>query len=296
MLTLVTGGDGFIGKNLVDLLKWDSGHAVRVYDKSSLQAFPGYSVLNPTSLRNAMTGCDVVYHLAGIVGVERTLRVPVKTFATNALGTLLVAQEAKRQGAKMFLASSSEVYGKGYVGYLDEDAPCRCDTDKRWVYAMSKIAAEMMVQAVLPPEQYVIGRFFNVVGPGQRPESGMVLPRFIDAAIRGKYISVYGTGMQHRTFGFVEEIIKAVVELTENHSGTFNIAGSASCSIMELAEKVKDILASDSEIVFRAGPTDALRRLADTTKLKSALGWIPNMPIEKIIKLTAEWWLRELEE
>jgi UDP-glucose 4-epimerase len=207
-----------------------------------------------------------------------------------------VAKVAKEVGAKMFFASSSEVYGKAAIAPMSEVDDLRVSNEPRWDYAHSKLVGERYIRNILPEDQYVIGRFFNVVGPGQYPESGMVLPRFIDQAIKNEYLTVYGSGKAVRCFGYVGEIVKAMVELMDGHGGVYNICGTERLGIADLAKRVVDVLASNSEIVRTLdAPEDADYRTGHTFKLRETLGWVPNMSIERIIQLTAGWWLKCME-
>ena len=255
---LVTGGAGFIGSHLVERLL-ASGDTVRVVDdfstgrrenlaamadNRSLTVTEG-SVCDADLMASLADGADEVYHLAAAVGVMLIVREPVKTLETNIRGTEVTLASASRAGARFFLASSSEVYGKAGDGAFDEDDDLVIGSSRhcRWGYACSKAVAEFLAMAYA--REYglplVIGRLFNTIGPRQVGAYGMVVPRMVDAALRGDPIPVFGTGKQTRAFVNVRDTVEAIHRLTQSVTAeplTCNIGGDREISINRLADLV----------------------------------------------------------
>lgn len=255
---LVTGGAGFIGSHLVERLV-ASGASVRVLDdfstgrRENLSAVAGNkqltviegSVTDAALVASAVRGADQVYHLAAAVGVMLIVRQPTQTLETNIRGTEVVLAAAAREGARFFLASSSEVYGKSDRAAFDEDDDLVIGSSRfcRWGYACSKAVDEFLAMAYAREKglRVVIGRLFNTIGPRQVGSYGMVVPRLVEAALRGEPLPVYGTGEQTRTFIDVRDTVEAIHRLTEAAGPEpliCNIGGETELSINALAERV----------------------------------------------------------
>lgn len=308
---LVTGGAGFIGSHLCEALL-RRGHSVLVIDDLSTGSLsnlsgcadnPDFSyvvgsVLDASLVSEAVDLCDRILHMAAAVGVENIIRRPVETIEANVRGTENVLNAACKKMRRTFIASTSEVYGKS------NDVPFREDGDivlvatqrSRWSYACSKAIDEFLAQAYWKDKDLpvIIGRLFNTVGLRQSGRYGMVLPRFIDQALTGKPITVYGDGKQTRCFSLVDEIVECILALMENDDAlgrVVNIGCTQEVSIGELARKVKSISGSDSEIELipysEAYPDDfedMRRRVPDVALLRSLIRTVPEAGIDQIIE------------
>jgi UDP-glucose 4-epimerase len=307
---LITGGAGFIGSHLAEKLL-AQGHKVTIIDNLSTGRFENIVHLtdNPhfryaiEDIRHAavmdrlVSECDVIYHLAAAVGVFSIVHSPIDTLEINVGGTEIVLQTARRYRRKVMLASTSEVYGKGVrVPFReDDDRILGATTKSRWSYASSKALDEFLALAYHKAAgiPVTIFRLFNTVGPRQVGNYGMVVPRFVQWALAGEPIQVYGDGKQSRCFGNVHDVVDAIVRLGQSHEVTgqvFNIGSDEEVTIHELAQRVKTRTGSDSEIVFlsyeeayEAGFEDMRRRVPDITKIKKAVGWKPTTPLDVTI-------------
>jgi len=316
MKIVVTGGAGFIGSHLSEALlaKGDRVTAVDNLSTGSLKNVehlrgnPNYelvveSVTNEMVLDHVVRGADIVYHLAAAVGVKLIVERPVRTIETNIMGTEAVLKVAARYGTRVFIASSSEVYGKSdAVPFTEEsDTVLGPTTHSRWCYACSKAIDEFLALAYhrqngLP---VVIGRFFNTVGPRQTGQYGMVIPRFVQQALAGEPITVYGDGKQVRCFCHVQDIVAALPALLEKKEaagGIFNMGSNERITINDLAAKVKAITKSRSKIVhipydeaYEAGFEDMAVREPDITRVKKLVGFRVTRGIEQIIRDVAEY-------
>ncbi len=314
---LVTGGAGFIGSHLVEALL-ARGQRVLVLDDLSTGHLDNLAAVRKHPALPLVEGCvthddlllplidqaDSVYHLAAVVGVRRVLEQPERTAITNIGPVETILKRLKGQpGKKLFLASTSEVYGKNPKQPLaeDDDLVFGPTHRGRWVYACSKALDEYLALAAhqrcrLP---VVIGRFFNVVGPRQVGDFGMVLPRFVDAALAGKPLLVHGTGEQVRCFAHVADIIPAVLALMDHPDavGTvFNLGSERPVSVRALAEAVADRVTPRARIEFvpyeRAfGPAfeDIPVRIPDTTRLRQTIGWTPSHDLDAIVEAVFAW-------
>jgi UDP-glucose 4-epimerase len=312
---LITGGAGFIGSHIADTLI-QQGHHVTIIDDLStgrmanidhLRAMPHFqfaieTIMNETVLDRLVSECDIIYHMAAAVGVELIVNRPVEVIERCVLGTDAVLRVANRYRKKVLLASTSEIYGKNTQVPFNEEADriLGSTTKSRWSYSCSKAIDEFLALAFhkergLP---IVIVRLFNTVGPRQTGQYGMVVPRFIEAALAEKPITVYGDGKQSRCFGHVTDIVGAIVELSR-HSGAvgeiFNVGNEQEITILGLAEKVKQITGSNSEIVnvpyseaYEAGFEDMTRRVPDLGKIKALIGFEPRIGIDEIIRQIAD--------
>jgi len=244
-----------------------------------------------------------VLHLAARVGVRLVLEQPSATLETNAVGTSHVLGAAARHGARVFLASSSEVYGKHAHPPFGEEDPLLLGAtcEPRWSYACSKALGEW--QALAHAREHglavLIVRFFNVVGPRQRPDFGMVLPRFVRAALRGEPLLVYGDGSQTRCFLHVEDALDAVLGLWDEPRAwgrVFNVGSTEELSVGELAERVRRAAGSDSPLVrvplreaYGVNMSDFPRRLPDLTRLRALVPGEPRHGLDAVVaQLLAE--------
>lgn len=313
--TLVTGGAGFIGSHLVRRLL-DAGRRVVVIDDLSTgrrenlagPAGAGDGALDVAwgTVSERLPDLDpasigAVYHLAAAVGVRLVVERPVETIETNVLETSAVLRFAAAAGAPLFLASTSEIYGKSERTPFaeDDDVVYGPTTLHRWSYACSKAIDEFLALAWhrehgLP---VVVGRFFNTVGPGQVGRWGMVLPRFVAAAAAGRPLEVHGDGDQVRCFCDVRDVVRVVPRLLEDracHGRVFNVGHDEPVTIRQLAERVRDRLGSSSEIVhvpyeeaFGTGFEDLRARIPDLTRVREATGWHAEIPLDETIDAIA---------
>ncbi len=312
---LVTGGAGFIGSHLCELLA-SGGRDVLVLDDLSTGREENLSgclpsgrvrlvvgsVLDEYLTRSLVGRCAAVVHLAAAVGVEQIIRQPVETIETNVRGTENILQAASARGAPVFLASTSEVYGKSEEVPFSErgDIVLGATSRSRWSYACSKAVDEFLALAYhrdkgLP---VVVGRLFNTVGPRQSGRYGMVLPRFVSQALSGEPITVYGDGTQTRCFSLVDEVVEAISGLMDAPGAVgrvVNIGSTREMSIMELARRVRDITCSSSPIelipygeAYPEGFEDMSRRLPDVSLLRSLTGSVPEADIDTIVRRILE--------
>lgn len=317
---LVTGGAGFIGSHLCERLL-ERGDAVTVIDDEStgsakhiapLQSHPHFrfiagSVAEGELMEHELPGVDEVYHLAAAVGVALIAKKPLETierniYPTELLFSLLREQWLAGSPVKCFLASTSEVYGKNPkpVWSEDDDLVFGATTRPRWSYGASKAIDEFLALASfrecgLP---VVIGRFFNVVGPRQTGAYGMVVPRFVDAAMAGRPLTVHDDGQQIRCFAHVRDVVGAVVKLMETEDAigkVFNIGSDQPMKILDLAKQVIATAESKSPIQFESYAQaydedfeDIRRRIPDLTRLKNAIGYQPKLTLADVIRELVE--------
>jgi UDP-glucose 4-epimerase len=308
---LITGGAGFIGSHLADAYL-QRGDEVFVLDDLStgsirnighLKNNPNFhytidTVQNQPVTAELIDQCDVVVHLAAAVGVRLIVESPVRTIETNVHGTEVVLALANKKKKKVLIASTSEVYG------LSAEVPFREDgnlvmgatTKGRWSYACSKAIDEFLALAYWRERKLptVIVRLFNTVGPRQTGQYGMVIPTFVKQALAGRPITVYGDGKQSRCFGYVGDVVGALVKLMD-HDGAvgqvFNIGANEEISILRLAERVKELTGSHSEIVFvpydeayEEGFEDMPRRIPDISKVSALVGFRPQISLDGILQ------------
>jgi UDP-glucose 4-epimerase len=310
MKILLTGGAGFIGSHLAEKLI-SEGHSVTALDNLStgssanLDSLKGSSdfklveasMLDRSIVDQLVADSDGVIHLGAALGVQRILERPYESFIANTQGTenlIIAAAESKK---KIFIASTSEIYGKNPEQPLNEESDRVIGSPKllRWAYSEAKAIDESLAQMFAQSHglSYVVGRFFNTVGPRQSGMYGMVLPRFVSAALKGEALEVHGDGLQTRTFCHVLDSIDAVLRLflsSEAIGEAFNIGGEGEISIKDLAQKVIDITGSKSEIkyisyqsAYPQGFDEMMRRVPDTSKLRSYTGWSPKRNLDEII-------------
>lgn len=316
MRILITGGAGFIGSHLADAYL-QRGDEVFVLDDLStgsirniehLKSHSNFhytidNVQNQPVTAELIDQCDVVVHLAAAVGVKLIVESPVRTIETNVHGTEVVLSLANKKKKKVLLASTSEVYG------LSAEIPFREDgnlvmgatTKGRWSYACSKAIDEFLALAYWRERKLptVIVRLFNTVGPRQTGQYGMVIPTFVRQALAGRPITVYGDGKQSRCFGYVGDVVGALIKLVD-HDGAvgevFNIGSNEEISIVELAQRVKDLTHSNSEIVFvpydeayEEGFEDMPRRIPDITKVNALVGFRPEISLDGILQTVIDY-------
>ena len=310
MKILLTGGAGFIGSHLAEKLI-SEGHSVTALDNLStgssanLVSLKGSSdfklveasMLDKSIVDQLVADSDGVIHLGAALGVQRILERPYESFIANTQGTenlIIAAAESKK---KIFIASTSEIYGKNPEQPLNEESDRVIGSPKllRWAYSEAKAIDESLAQMFAQSHglSYVVGRFFNTVGPRQSGMYGMVLPRFVSAALKGEALEVHGDGLQTRTFCHVLDSIDAVMRLflsSQAIGEAFNIGGEGEISIKDLAQKVIDITGSKSEIkyisyqsAYPQGFDEMMRRVPDTSKLRSYTGWSPKRNLDEII-------------
>lgn len=313
---LVTGGAGFIGSHLTERLL-DEGHRVRVLDDLStgrsenlrdvedhprLELITG-SITDQMLLAEALQGTEVVYHLAAAVGVKLVAENPVHTIETNIYPTEWLLRMAVQGGQRVFLASTSEVYGKNpKQEWTEEDDLHFGPTSRpRWAYGCSKAIDEFLALAYhrefeLP---VVIGRFFNVVGPRQVGNYGMVVPRFVDQALSGGPIVIYDDGQQLRCYAHVREVVDCVIRLTDTESAcgrTFNIGSDQPVSVLELAEEVRRRVDPTLEIrhipytqAYGEDFEDVRRRVPCVGRLEETIGTKPGLPLGTVLDDIIAW-------
>jgi UDP-glucose 4-epimerase len=314
---LITGGAGFIGSHLSELLLGE-GHEVWALDDLSTGAIENIhhlrerddyhlvvdSVLSPSVVNELVYKCDVVYHLAAAVGVRLIVEQPVRTLVTNVQGTETVLEYCNRFGKRVLVASTSEVYGD----HREERPLTEQDrriygptTEKRWGYADSKALDEFLALAYHQERglDCMIVRLFNTVGPRQSGQYGMVVPRFVQRALTGAPLEVHGDGNQTRSFCHVEDTIRALkdlMEATEISGEIFNVGGTDRISILELADRVRAATGSDSELtfvpyteVYGQGIEDTLHREPSIDKVGAAIGWRPTRSLDEILADVIEY-------
>ena len=308
---LITGGAGFIGSHLADLLLRQGWEVWALDDLSTgaltniadLQAHPDFhlvvdSVLKPAIVNELVYKCDVVYHLAAAVGVRLIVEQPVHTLITNVQGTEVVLDCCNRFGKRVLVASTSEVYGDHREELpLSEDARRLYGptTQRRWAYADSKAMDEFLALAYHQERDLdcVIVRLFNTVGPRQSGQYGMVIPSFVERALANEPIEIHGDGTQTRCFCHVQDTIRALVALMDDSSTSgeiFNVGSTNRIRILDLAERIREQTGSSSEIEFVAyedvyghGIEDMLHRIPSTAKLEAAVGWRPERSLSDIL-------------
>lgn len=310
MKILITGGAGFIGSHLADKLL-GQGHSVTVIDDLSTGRYANIAhlegsdkfrliidtVLNATLMEELIRETDRVYHMASAVGVRLIMEQPVKTIETIFHGTDTVLKFCSRYRKRVLIPSTSEVYGKGIsVPFNEDDDLLTGSTEKhRWAYACAKTLDEFLALAHWKETQLpvVVTRLFNTVGPRQRGHYGMVVPRFVQAALKNETIDVHGDGNQSRCFGHVADVVEGLTKLIENPAcfGTVvNLGNNEEVSINELAKRAIDLTGSSSEIryipydeVYGAGFEDMQRRVPNLEKAKRLIGYQPTRTLDDII-------------
>jgi UDP-glucose 4-epimerase len=313
---LITGGAGFIGSHLADayLRRGDEIFVIDDLSTGSIQNIqhlkdnPRFhytidTVQNQPVTAELIDECDVVVHLAAAVGVKLIVESPVRTIETNVHGTEVVLSLANKKKKKVLIASTSEVYG------LSAEVPFREDgnlvmgatTKGRWSYACSKAIDEFLALAYWRERKLptVIVRLFNTVGPRQTGQYGMVIPTFVKQALAGRPITVYGDGKQSRCFGYVGDVVGALTKLMDHKDAVgevFNVGSNEEITILQLAERVKKLTRSESEIVFvpydeayEEGFEDMPRRIPDIAKVSALVGFRPTMSLDGILQSVIDY-------
>jgi UDP-glucose 4-epimerase len=309
---LITGGAGFIGSHLAELLLADGWEVFALDDLSTgshenvlqLEEQPGFhlvveSVLSPSAVSELVHKCDVVYHLAAVVGVRLIVEQPGHTLLTNIQGTETVLDYCSRFGKRVLIASSSEVYGDH-----PEESPLVEDarriygptTARRWAYADTKAIDEFLALALHEERglDCVIARLFNTVGPRQSGRYGNVVPRFVQWALAGEPLEIHGDGTQTRCFCHVSDVVRGLKGLVDEPSTAgeiYNIGSTDRITIAQLAERVKQATESSSEVSFvpyeqvypRGIEEEMFHRAPSIEKIGAAIGWAPTVELDAII-------------
>ncbi|NOZ21372.1 MAG: NAD-dependent epimerase/dehydratase family protein [Planctomycetes bacterium] len=316
MHALITGGAGFIGSHLAELLL-SKGQEVTVIDDLSTGSLdniahltnnPNFhfaieTITNETVMDRLISDCDLLYHLAAAVGVKLVVHQPVHVIETNILGSETVVRVANRYRKRVVLASTSEIYGKSEKTPFkeDDDRLLGPTTRSRWSYSCSKAVDEFLALAYhkekgLPT---VIVRFFNVVGPRQTGRYGMVVPRFVHQALADKTITVYGDGLQSRCFCHVKDAVRSVAalaECAEANGQVFNLGSDEEITILDLAKKVVEMTESKSKIklipydeAYEEGFEDMRRRVPDISKIRKVVAHKPEFSFEATLQSVIDY-------
>jgi len=315
MRALVTGGAGFIGSHLVEQLL-ENGYKVAVIDDLSTGSLENIKAVMDNPLFNFVKGdvrdisllehliekSDCVFHLAAAVGVKLIADRPVHTIETNIAGTEAVLDVANRFGRKVLIASSSEVYGKSEtIPFCEDDDIVLGSTSlSRWSYACSKAIDEFLGLAFY--QQYglkvVIGRFFNTIGPRQTGKYGMVVPRFIQRALKNKPVLIYGTGQQRRCFCYMADVIDAVIKLMDCEQAAgkiYNIGSNEEITIEGLADKIIGMTGSKSkkefvpyDVAYGRPIEDMMRRVPSLERIKETINWEPRTSLTDMLQVVIE--------
>jgi len=308
---LITGGAGFIGSHLAEILL-QKGEEVLVIDDLSTGSLKNISYLKNNSkfhftkgsvtdkkkLEKLVKKADQIYHLAAAVGVKTIMEKPLESLLNNLRGAEMVFELASQRKVPVLFTSTSEVYGK------NTDIPFREDSNRvygsayntRWGYGMSKGVDEFLALAYFKERKLpvVTVRLFNVIGPRQSGAYGMVVPRFIQQALSGKPITIYGDGYQTRCFGNIRDVSQALIKLInlpKAYGQIFNLGSDEEITIKELAQKVKAICGSKSKIsfipyakVYGPGFEDMMQRKPDLSKIRKVIGYEPKITLEESLK------------
>jgi len=320
MRVLITGGAGFVGSHLAEALL-ERGDEVHVLDNLStgsidniahLKTHPRFhyvidTVTNEPVLAELIDRCDTVVHLAAAVGVKLIVEAPVHTIETNVHGTEVVLKHANKKKKLVVVASTSEVYGKSANVPFAEDADLVLGpTQKhRWAYACSKMIDEFLALAYWKERKLpvIVIRLFNTVGPRQTGQYGMVIPTFVRQALAGQTITVFGDGTQARSFTYVGDVVRGMLALIDEPRAVgqvFNIGNGAEITIGALAERIRTLTGSQSEIVripydqaYEAGFEDMPRRVPDITKINALVGYTPTVDLDEILARVIEYFRQQ---
>ena len=322
MKVLITGGAGFIGSHLAEehLKRGDEVYIIDDLSTGSMEniehikGLPSFHYYLDTVTNHHLTAelvdlCDIIYHLAAAVGVKLIVESPVRTIETNIRGTEVVLHHAAKKRKRVLLTSTSEVYGKTEkVPFNEEDDLVMGATHKgRWSYACSKAIDEFLAIAYWKEKRVptVVARLFNTVGPRQTGQYGMVIPNFVRQALKNESITVYGDGTQTRCFTHVNDVVGALIKLAEHPQAVgevYNIGSAQEVSILQLAERIRDLAGSQSEISFlpyemayEEGFEDMLRRVPDTSKISGLIGYRPKYNLDEILMSVIEYSTRKLQ-
>jgi len=317
MKILITGGAGFIGSHLAELLL-SEGHKITIIDNLSTGKFSNIeqlehnknfhyfigTILDKDLMEKLISETDEIYHLAAAVGVKYIIDNPLLSLQTNIMGTEYVLELANKYKKKVLLASTSEIYGKSdKIPFKEEDDRVLGTTSiSRWGYACSKAIDEFIALAYFREKKLpvVIVRLFNTVGPRQSGQYGMVIPKFVKAAMLGHPITIFGTGKQARCFSDVADVVSGLVALMKEPKAVgqiFNIGNTEEITIEDLAMKIKTLTNSNSKIeyiqyedAYEEGFEDMLRRMPDLTKIHEYIGYIPKYTLEMILERVMKYY------
>lgn len=319
MRALITGGAGFVGSHLAETLLNERATVTVIDDLSTgrmnnishLKKHVGFTyvidtVMNRPLMAELVDEVDVIFHMAAAVGVRLIVESPVRTIETNVKCTEIVLELAEKKKKMVLLPSTSEVYGKSTAIPFREDGDLTLGstTKGRWSYACSKMLDEFLGLAYWKEKHVpvVVFRLFNTVGPRQTGRYGMVLPNFVSQALSGKPITVFGDGKQSRCFTWVGDAVRAIIDLSQHPKAVgevFNIGSEQEVTILELAELVKEITKSSSEIVYvpydkayEEGFEDMGRRVPDLTKIQDLIGYKQTVNLPNTIAQVAEYYSR----
>ena len=315
MKALITGGAGFIGSHLADCLLARGDHVVLLDDlstgrlsniehldsRSDVEFVLG-SILNADLVDHIVSRVDTVFHLAAAVGVNLIVEKPLESLITNIRGTETVVEKTHKYGKRILVMSTSEIYGKNTSDSLSEedDRILGSPLKSRWSYSEAKAIDEILAYTYWREKglETVIVRLFNTVGPRQTGSYGMVLPRFVGQALRGQPITIYGNGMQTRCFCHVSDVVAGLVALSENPEAfgkVFNLGGDEEISIRDLAERVVELVDSESQLeyvpydaAYEEGFEDMERRVPNTNRAKQLVGFKSSVNLDEIIRSVIE--------
>ena len=315
MKALITGGAGFIGSHLADCLLARGDHVVLLDDLSTgrlsniehLDSRPDVefvlgSILNADLVDHVVSRVDTVFHLAAAVGVNLIVEKPLESLITNIRGTETVVEKVHKFGKRVLVMSTSEIYGKNTSDSLSEedDRILGSPLKSRWSYSEAKAIDEILAYTYWREKglETVIVRLFNTVGPRQTGSYGMVLPRFVDQALRGQPITIYGNGMQTRCFCHVSDVVAGLVALSEHPEAfgkVFNLGGTEEISIRDLANRIIELVGSDSQLeyvpyddAYEEGFEDMERRVPNTNLAKQLVGFESSIDLDEIIRSVIE--------
>lgn len=320
MKALITGGAGFIGSHLAEALVKE-GHEVVALDNLStgrtqnlvgLRASPAFqfvigSILDERLVDKYVERCDVVFHLAAAVGVQLIVNHPLESLTTNIRGSEIVLEMAYRYQRKVLITSTSEIYGKNANGPLkeEEDRILGSPLKSRWSYSTSKAVDEILAYTYWKEKGLptVIVRLFNTVGPRQTGFYGMVIPRFVQQALQGEPLTIYGNGKQSRCFLHVKDAVRGIMALMqrpETPGEAFNLGSQEEVTIEDLARQVIGLTKSTSQLqhipydkAYEEGFEDMLRRVPDITKARRAIGFTPTVPLQDILRSVIDYYRNE---
>ena len=313
MRVFITGGAGFIGSHLADFYV-DAGHTVTLLDnfstgsKSNIAHLDGKITTVDGDIRDIdlvdelTKDTDLILHMAAALGVNTILESPLESMSTNITGSEVVLNSAAKYNKRIIIASTSEIYGKNPSQPLAEtdDRVVGAPQKIRWTYSDAKAIEEAMAFALQQEKKLPVTtvRLFNTVGPRQTGRYGMVVPRFVRAALKNDPITIYGDGKQSRVFCHVADAVLAIATIAATDStigNVYNVGGTGEVSIKQLAEQVLTVTGSKSEITYTpysdaypAGFEDIQRRVPDISKIKTAIGWTPTKDLNQIIGDIAE--------
>jgi UDP-glucose 4-epimerase len=307
---LVTGGAGFIGSHLVEALL-GRGDRVIAFDNLStgryenVEPYLGHprfefvlgSILNADLLDDSVSRSDAIFHLAAAVGVELIVERPLESLTTNIRGSEIVFEKAHKYDTRILVTSTSEIYGKNTSDWLGEedDRILGSPLKSRWSYSEAKAIEEILAYTYWKQKglQSVIVRLFNTVGPRQTGRYGMVIPRFVNQAIRGEALTIYGDGRQTRCFCHVHDVVGsllALIDHPEAYGRVFNLGGRQEISIEDLAHRVVHLTGSESKLryvpyeeAYEEGFEDMQRRVPDTSRLQQLIGFEPSAGLDEMI-------------